>query len=388
MAEDGRTIEEMRPIRLLLFLHTLDPFGAQRTAMGIAEHLDPKAFDMTVCYWWGDEALRGEFERTGVHVVALRARRIWDPLAFGRLVRVLKGKNIQIMHAHVPEMGVIGWVAGKLAGVPVICFTMHNPLDVESAAQRRWHIWAAWLSDYTVCASHHVFHSLEKTLPRLSNERVRVIYSATAHPDTIPRTDEKTIRRIREEAQCAEGEKLLVCVARLTEQKGHRILLDAFREILDRGHPVKLALVGDGELEPELRRQASSLKLDRHICWMGRRNDVYDILQSSDIYVSTSRWEAVNISILEAMAVGLPVVASDIGGHTEAVQKDETALLMPGEDPGAFADAIRRLLKDKELARSLGEKGRQRVQKHFTTAVMSQRYQEVYRELLSQKGVK
>ena len=215
-----------------------------------------------------------------------------------------------------------------------------------------------------------------------------MIYNATAHPDTIPRTDEKTIRRIREEAQCTEGEKLLVCVARLTEQKGHTVLLKAFRKIRDRGHPVKLALVGDGELEPELRRQASSLKLDGHICWMGRRNDVYDVLQSSDIYVSTSRWEGLTISILEAMAVGLPVVASDIGGHTEAVQKNETALLVPGENPGAFANAVGRLLEDNALARSMGEKGRQRVQEQFTTAVMSQRYQKVYRELLSKKGVK
>ena len=154
----------MTPIRLLLFLHTLDPFGAQRTALGIAEHLDPKAVNTTVCFWWGEETLRSAFEKRGAHVVTLKARRIWDPLAFGRLVRLLKEKNIQIMHAHVPEMGVIGWVAGKLAGVPVICFTMHNPLDAESAAQRRWHIWAARLSDYTVCASHHVFNFLEKTL--------------------------------------------------------------------------------------------------------------------------------------------------------------------------------------------------------------------------------
>jgi len=375
-------------IRLLLFLHTLDPFGAQRTALGVAEHLDPKAFNTTVCFWWGEETLRSAFEKRGAHVVTLRARRIWDPLAFERLVRLLKEKNIQIMHAHVPEMGVIGWMAGKLAGVPVVCFTMNNPLDVESAAQRRWLIWAARLSDYTVCPSHHVRHSLGKGLPRLSKERVGMIYNAIAHPDTIPRTDEKTIRKIREEVQCNQGKKLLVCVARLTEQKGHTVLLEAFRKIRDQGHPVKLALVGDGELEPELRRQASSLKLDGHICWMGRRNDVYDILQSSDIYVSTSRWEGLTISILEAMAVGLPVVASDIGGHTEAVQEDETALLMPGEDPGAFADAISRLLKYKELARSLGEKGRQRVQEQFTTAVMSQHYQKVYRELLSKKGVK
>ncbi len=88
------------------------------------------------------------------------------------------------------------------------------------------------------------------------------------------------------------------------------------------------------------------------------------------------------------MAVGLPVVASDIGGHTEAVQKDETALIVPGENPGAFANAVGRLLEDNALARSMGEKGRQRVQEHFTTAVMSQRYQKVYRELLSKKGVK
>jgi len=378
----------MTPIRLLLFLHTLEPFGAQRTAMGIAEHLDPKAFDMTVCYWWGDEALRGEFERTGVHVVALKARRIWDPLAFGRLVRVLKEKRIHIIHAHVPEMGVIGWVAGKLARVPVICFTMNNPPDKEPAVHRRWHIWAARLCDHTVCASHRIRQSLEKRLPRLAKERVGMIYNAIAHPDTIPRTDEKTIRKIREEVQCNQGEKLLVCVARLTEQKGHTVLLEAFRKIRDQGHPVKLALVGDGELEPVLRRQASSLKLDRHICWMGRRSDVYDILQSSDLYVSTSRWEGLNISMLEAMAVGLPVVASDIGGHTEAVQKNETALLVPGENPGAFADAVGRLLEDNALARSMGEKGRQRVQEHFTTAVMSQSYQKVYRELLSQRGVK
>jgi glycosyltransferase involved in cell wall biosynthesis len=354
----------MTPIRLLLFLHTLEPFGAQRTALGIAEHLDPKAFNTTVCFWWGEETLRSAFEKRGAHVVTLKARRIWDPLAFGRLVRVLKEKRIHIIHAHVPEMGVIGWVAGKLAGVPVICFTMNNPPDKEPAVHRRWHIWAA------------------------PKERVGMIYNAIAHPDTIPRTDEKTIRKIREEVQCNQGEKLLVCVARLTEQKGHTVLLEAFRKIRDQGHPVKLALVGDGELEPVLRRQASSLKLDRHICWMGRRNDVYDVLQSSDIYVSTSRWEGLNISMLEAMAIGLPVVASDIGGHIEAVQKDETALLVPGENPGAFADAVGRLLEDNALARSMGEKGRQRVQEHFTTAVMSQCYQEVYRELLSQKGVK
>ncbi len=378
----------MTPIRLLLFLHTLEPFGAQRTALGIAEHLDPKAFNTTVCFWWGEETLRSAFEKRGAHVVTLKARRIWDPLAFGRLVRVLKEKRIHIIHAHVPEMGVIGWVAGKLAGVPVICFTMNNPPDKEPAVHRRWHIWAARLCDHTVCASYRVRQSLEKRLPRLAKERVGMIYNAIAHPDTIPRTDEKTIRKIREEVQCNQGEKLLVCVARLTEQKGHTVLLEAFRKIRDQGHPVKLALVGDGELEPVLRRQASSLKLDRHICWMGRRNDVYDVLQSSDIYVSTSRWEGLNISMLEAMAIGLPVVASDIGGHTEAVQKDETALLVPGENPGAFANAVGRLLEDNALARSMGEKGRQRVQEHFITAVMSQCYQKVYRELLSQKGVK
>ncbi len=146
----------------------------------------------------------------------------------------------------------------KLAGVPVVCYTMHNPLDVESAAQRRWLIWAARLSEYTVCASHHVRHSLEKCLPRLSKERVGMIYNATAHPDTIPRTDEKTIRRIREEAQCTEGEKLLVCVARLTEQKGHTVLLKAFRKIRDRGHPVKLALVPNCEISGRSRMPAVS----------------------------------------------------------------------------------------------------------------------------------
>ena len=303
-------------------------------------------------------------------------------MAFWRLVSILKRKDIQILHAHVPEMGVIGWLASKFSGVKVVCFNMCNPIDQESAAQRFWLTWSARLCDHTICVTHSVKRVLRTKLPRLSERRISVIHDAVLSPDDIPPADEKTKCRIREEAGCEDGEKLLVCVGRLTAQKGHTTLLKTMRILLDRGHSVKLALVGDGILEQELRRLATTLHLDGKICWMGRREDIYDILQSADLFISTSVYEGFGIAILEAMAAGVPVVAPSLDTVNEFAQNGESSLLVTPGDPTAFAEAVERVITDSRLALALGGRARDRVKEGFTKDVMSHHYQNVYRMLL------
>ena len=169
-------------------------------------------------------------------------------------------------------------------------------------------------------------------------------------------------------------------------------MLAEFKLVLDEWdkHPAtlpRLAVVGDGPCLAELRNEANRLGIAQQIDFFGARNDVPALLPGMTLFTLSSITEGISMTILEAMACGVPIVATDVGGNREIVNPPECGLIVPARDPQALASAYLELLRDLARCAQMGVAGRQRVIKHFSLHKMVAEYTGLYNELLTHKGI-
>ena len=179
---------------------------------------------------------------------------------------------------------------------------------------------------------------------------------------------------------------VLTHVGRFAPPKNHALLIEAFAQVRSDA-PLYLLLVGSGELENAVREQVAGLGLQGRVRFLGVRADVADILRASDVFVLSSRWEGNPMSVMEAMAAGLPVVSTAVGGVPELVREGETGLLVPSEDAGALAQALQALVDDPVRRQAMGATARQHAVAHFDIRHTVRMYEELYERLLA-RGAK
>lgn len=184
----------------------------------------------------------------------------------------------------------------------------------------------------------------------------------------------------------APEKRYIACVARFHPVKDHFTLIKSFANLADDISDVELLLIGDGELRESLTQLCSELKISDRVQFLGIRSDVAEILQAVDIFSLTSLCEAASLTVLEAMASGLPVVITDVGGNPEMVRDGIEGFLTPRQDVQAIASAFKKLLHQPELALSMGQAGKQRVQQHYSLSGTIDRYYQLYRQL-SKQGI-
>ena len=171
-------------------------------------------------------------------------------------------------------------------------------------------------------------------------------------------------------------------VGRFAPPKNHALLIEAFARVRTSA-PLYLLLVGGGELENTVREQVAALGLESRVCFLGIRADVADILRASDAFVLSSRWEGNPMSVMEAMAAGLPVVSTAVGGVPELVRDGETGLLVPSEDTGALAQAIQALVDNPARRQAMGVAARQHAVASFDIRHTVRGYEQLYEALLN-----
>ena len=188
-------------------------------------------------------------------------------------------------------------------------------------------------------------------------------------------------RRWRQRHELEPEAIVLTHVGRFAPPKNHALLIEAFAQV--RTHtPLYLLLVGGGELEDAVRQQVVELGLQERVRFLGVRADVADILRASDVFVLSSRWEGNPMSVMEAMAAGLPVVSTAVGGVPELVQHSATGLLVPSEDTGALAEAMTQLGRNTAQRAAMGDAARQTALERFDMRTMSRAYATLYQQLL------
>lgn len=187
------------------------------------------------------------------------------------------------------------------------------------------------------------------------------------------------IAAVRRRIGIAPGHPTLVVVAKLMEQKGHRVLLEALPPVVERHPGLQVVLAGDGPLRDEIVERARGLGLEERIHLVGNRSDVAELLAASDCFVLPSLWEGLPMALLEAMAARLPVVATEVSGSRDVVVDGVSGLLVAPGDPAALSTAILGVLADPSRAQALGRAARTRVEAEFSGRTQARRHAALFR---------
>jgi glycosyltransferase involved in cell wall biosynthesis len=172
-------------------------------------------------------------------------------------------------------------------------------------------------------------------------------------------------------------------VGRLSPEKGQALLLEALSILRQQGKPFHAIMIGEGASRAELFQKTRDLQLEGQVSWVGKQTNIGEWLPFLDIFVLPSHWEGISLALLEAMAAGLPVVATRVGGNPEVVMEGTTGLLTQPNDPLQLADAIRTLIEKPALRQSMGQLGKVRCQENFHIDVIVSRFAGFYRQILA-----
>lgn len=374
----------MKRINVLLLVTELNIGGAEKVVQQIATGLPLDRYRVLVACLYDPGPIAHDIRDAGVPVVDLQMRGKWDARVVHRLHRLLQHHRIDILHSHLIHANLLAAAVGRLGGTRIIITTRHNVYI--GPIWREW--FNRWLSprrDAAVVISEEVrIAELERS--KSDCDKVFLIPNGI----TVSRfreIDPAAMLSLREVWQIGPNDLAIGMLARFHEQKGHRHIIDAAKIILRKMPDTKVVLVGEGQLLPSMQARARRLGIAGSVIFPGIRRDVPEILGLLDLFVLPSLWEGLPISILEAMAARLPVVATRVGGVPEVVLDGVTGLLVPPRDPQALAGAIVRLLGDPELRRRMGQAGRERVREHFSVDQMVRRTEALYEELLKEKGL-
>jgi glycosyltransferase involved in cell wall biosynthesis len=292
-----------------------------------------------------------------------------------RLVRTLRGARPDVFHAHMssPLADKWGLAAAVAAGVPAVLGTVQVISDhvPEPAALLQLRLLARGVDRY-LAVSSAIAEQLVRDY-RWPGEKIEVVYNAV----DLDRVDRVPSSGLRDEL-APPGSALVITVARLSDQKGHPALLEAAAEIPG----AVFALVGDGPEREHLQALAAELGVGDRVRFLGRREDVPELLAVADVFALPSLYEGSSLAVMEAMAARRAIVSSRIGGTDELIDDGRTGLLVPPGDSAALATALRRLLDDLGLRDSLAAAAREEVERRFTRTRMAHRVEAAYAEVL------
>jgi glycosyltransferase involved in cell wall biosynthesis len=376
-----------RRIRVLHLITSLERGGAENHLLALMTHANRADVEFETAVLCGEGELVPTFRAAGIPVHLLRARSRFDPLALGRLVRLVRERRYDVIHSHLFRADIYGGLAVGQVGQPrpFLVSTRHNDdrffLNPFIGIV---HYLLSARQDLIIAISDHVAHF---TIARGVRHpgRVRRVYHGLRPPDTA--VLERAGRRIREEELGVGPHEFLVGnVGRLAPQKGQRHLIEAMPLLLERVPTAHAVIAGGGDLEAYLRGLAEDLEVQQRVHVLGPRQDVPALMHALDVFAMPSIWEGFGLVLLEAMAAGKPIVASRTATIPEVVLDGETGVLVPPGDAVALADALAGLADAPDLARRLGEAGRERLQKHFSIEKMVGDTETLYRELLEERA--
>ena len=349
-------------------------------AVQLMENLDPERFEVGAISLF--HAVGTDMEQilaqSKIPVWYLGKRPGFDRRMFPRINAVLHSFTPHVVHTHQYVLRYV-IVPALWQRIPAVVHTVHNLAEREVDWLGRWVNRVAFNSGVIpVAIAEEVADSLS---------RVYGISKLPLIPNGVPielyQQSPADAERWRKKASLAPELVLFVCVARLSAQKNHALLLEAFAQGPATDPRAHLLIVGEGALELGLRKRASTLGLADKVHFYGVRNDIPEILGAADVFVLASEWEGNPLSVMEAMASGTPVISTAVGGVPSLIEDDRSGLLVPRGDVKALAHAMRHLLQNPEIRATMGEASRKRAIERFDVRVMAQLYGDLYERVLA-----
>ena len=364
---------EVETARILVLIKGLGIGGAEKLISDGARFWDRERFRYQVAYAlpWKNQ-LVDELEEAGVEVHLLGGQRGLTPALVPRLRRLIRDRDIDLVHAHLPTMGILARLASP---VPVV-YTEHNMVDSYRPTTR---------------ILNRLTYGRNRAVIAVSEAVAGSVASWPGPPPlVIPngvacRVSEEETRTARSELGLSLDEPLVVHVGNIRPGKGHDILVDATAELV-RTHPEVTVVSIGGEKHPgdleRIRNLAAAAGVGERLRFLGRRADALAFVGAADVFVNPSTVEGLPVAVLEAMALGRPVVAAAAGGVPGIVKDGETGLLIPPGDPAALAEGLRRVLDEPSQAQRLAKAAQVMVETEYGLEPMVRATEEVYRRVL------
>jgi glycosyltransferase involved in cell wall biosynthesis len=363
-------------IRVVEILGTGGNGGAQESLFGLVTGLDRARYDVSVVSLTNGSSVR-RFQRAGIATIVLEESD--DAIAVGALTAQLARIRPAVVHNHMYRAEIVGTKAALAlaeAGYaqPYIVSTVHSS-RIRPAEDREEIRRLTPSMDRLIAVSKAIVQKIEDE--RGAGLPVSLIYNGV----DLERYDkQEPCCTLKDEYGMEAGAQIVGVVARLEPEKGHATLLDAWPMVLRSCPDAYLLVVGEGTRCDALMRQAADLRIGHRVIFTGRRDDVPAVTAALDVAVLPSYREAQGLSVLEAMALSRPVVASQVGGIPEMIEDGVTGLLVPPRDPEALAAAIVRVLRDHQFADLLGRAGHDLVHQRFCLQQMIGAIETVYDE--------
>ncbi len=372
---------EADPIRILHVVPDLDGGGLQTGVVRLIQHLPADGFRHVVCCLHTAGRLA---ERLPDSTAVYELRAGWhDVGAALRLARLIHRCRPNVVHARNWSTWPDAVLASMLMRRRRVVFSLHG-WD-EAGAPSRWRAWAcrrlARRTDHLCSVSSRAAELFAAEMG-LDPRRFEIMPNGVDVDGFRPRFDREVVRA---EMGLGRNELAVGWVGRLEPIKDLPNLFEAFSTLVqDQARPCRLVIVGDGALRDELQERARRLGIQNHVRWLGWRGDVHRVLPAFDVFALSSRREGMNNAVLEAMACGLPVVATDVGGTADMVRDGVDGRLVRPGDPMALARALHELTRHDEVRRRMGASACERARTTFSLEATIDRYAGFYRRAARQ----
>lgn len=362
-------------IHVMQITHDLDLGGLQQVVYNICRTIDRDKFELSVLCLRKEGRLADSVRELNVPVycVAPPPGRT-DYFLFRRVASLLRLKNADVIHTHNTQPFIDGTLGAVLAGVRTIIHTDHARQFPDKLRYMLAEKAMSLLSYRVVGCSEHTSMNLHK-YERISKRKLITIENGI-DPSRF-RIEIDPLEKRRQLNIKASG-PIIGVAARLSAQKGIRYLIDAMPLVLQRIPNATLVIAGEGELEGELRERTAELNLHDSVRFIGPRNDIPELLKLFTVYVLPSLWEGLPMVILEAMAAGCPVIATDVGGNRRAVEDGVSGSLVKPAHSVELAESILRLLSSPSNLAQFRTAAVRKFEREFSADIMTGKYMKLY----------
>lgn len=374
-----------------MVVNNLEVGGLEKVVLSLLDRLGDHGFDLSLICLDGEGRLFPEVKlpRSRCLVITKDLRPVLpglksDPEALLWIRRFFHQRAVDIVHVHNRAPLIFAGMAARLLrNRPMVVYSEHNQINRAKGFDRRKFGYYAYLADEMVAVSHDLRRILVDDVK--VRAPVRVIHNGIDGTRFTRALHSGARGRTRAELGIGEQDFVFGCAVVHIEQKGLRYLIEAAPEVLRRAPEARFVVAGDGPLRGELQQRAQAAGLGDRMIFPGYRSDVPDLVAAFDAYVLPSLWEGLPLALLEALALGKPIVASRVGGVPEIVEHGVDGFLVPPRDPGALVEHLARVARDGELRERARTRSPAKFTEQFSVEAMVDAHVRLFDELVARR---
>jgi len=365
----------MKKVKLLQITHDLSIGGLQQVVLNICKYIDRSIFDVSILCLRSTGEYAHDLEEMGINIACLdRSGTAKDYFNFLKIRKFLLAGEFNIIHTHNTEPFIDGTLSALISNVKTLIHTDH----ARNFPDHKHYMFAEWVMSHfayrVVGVSEHTAYNLIR-YESINPSKVVVIKNGIDCEKYSPKVDSGNLR----DSLDIDGNfPILGLCVRLSKQKGIVYLLRALPEVIKIFPKTRLVIVGSGREEKFLKNLSHEIGVDKNVIFLGARTDIPQLIKLFDIYVLPSLWEGLPMVVLESMATGCPIIATDVGGNGSVIQHNINGSLIPPKKPAAISNEIIRLSSDPSLRRRYMDNGLDTVHKDYCAQIMTRKYESLY----------